>query len=156
MAEAPVPPLNIHASCVAIGERGVLLRGPSGSGKSDLALRLIDGYANCQLVSDDRTDLVARAGTLYARAPARIAGLLEVRGVGIVTLPFAAETAVTLLIDLVPRAAVPRLPAAGEPGKSGARGDQSIEIAGISLPRLALHAFDAATPAKIRLALNQF
>ncbi|HBF97488.1 MAG TPA: aldolase [Alphaproteobacteria bacterium] len=155
MAEDPVRPLNIHASCVAIGGRGVLLRGPSGSGKSDLTLRLIDSYPDCRLVSDDRTDLTTRAGTLYARAPARIAGLLEVRGVGIVTLPFMAEAAIALLIDLVPRAAVPRLPAS-EPVKSGPQTGQSAELAGISLPRLALHAFDAATAAKIRLALSQF
>lgn len=152
MAEDRVAPLNIHASCIAVDGRGVLLRGPSGSGKSDLALRLIDGYAECRLVSDDRTDLVVRDGMLYASAPARIAGLLELRGVGIITLPFQSEAAIALLIDLVPRGAVPRLPI--EDGSNQA--DQSITLAGLTLPRLALHAFDASTPAKIRLALSQY
>ena len=150
MEKSTTFPLNIHASCVAIGGRGILLRGPSGSGKSDLALRLIDRYADCRLVSDDRTDLVVREGLLYASAPARIAGLLELRGVGIVTLPFHTEAAIALLIDLVPRDAVPRLPIAD--GSSQA--DQSITLAGLTLPGLALHAFDASTPAKIRLALG--
>ncbi len=152
MAENAVSPLNIHASCVAIGGRGILLRGPSGSGKSDLALRLIDRYTDCRLVSDDRTDLVMREGILYAHAPARIAGLLELRGVGIVTLPFQAEAAIALLVDLVPRETVPRLPIE----EGGHQADRSVTLAGLTLPGLALHAFDASTPAKIRLALNQY
>ena len=63
---------NIHASCVALGNKGVLLLGDSGAGKSDLALRLIDGGA--KLVTDDRTDLSVRNGKLFARAPVILAG----------------------------------------------------------------------------------
>ena len=66
---------NIHASCVAFRGKGVLLLGPSGAGKSSLALQLMDGGA--RLVADDRCDLSARGGKLYAAAPASIAGLIE-------------------------------------------------------------------------------
>ncbi len=77
-----MPEANIHASCIAIGSRGVLLLGPSGAGKSDLALRLIEEGAKegVRLVADDRTILFAANGALHARAPASIRGLLEVRG----------------------------------------------------------------------------
>ena len=78
--------VNIHASCVAIGTKGVLILGDSGAGKSDLALRLIDDGA--RLVADDRTELYVSRDALYAQAPKSIAGLIEVRGLGIVALPF--------------------------------------------------------------------
>ncbi len=74
--------LLVHATAVAIEGEAVLLRGPSGSGKSDLALRLIDGGA--QLVADDQTLLRRAGGRVLASAPPAIAGLLEVRGVGVV------------------------------------------------------------------------
>jgi serine kinase of HPr protein (carbohydrate metabolism regulator) len=93
MAEA-----NIHASCVAIGTAGVLLLGKSGAGKSDLALRLIDRGA--VLVADDRTILFARKGLLQARAPDSIRGLLEIRGLGIVTLKSRANVKVSLVVRL--------------------------------------------------------
>ncbi|MGE3652127.1 MAG: HPr kinase/phosphorylase, partial [Reyranellaceae bacterium] len=86
---------QIHATCVALPEGGVLLRGDSGAGKSDLALRLIDGGA--RLVADDRTDLMREGDLLIARAPTSIAGLIEARGLGILRLPpekLAAEAAV--------------------------------------------------------------
>jgi len=75
---------HLHATCVAVNGHGVLLTGVSGSGKSDLALRLIDRGA--QLVSDDYTDLTVESGSLVARAPATIAGLIEVRGLGIINI----------------------------------------------------------------------
>jgi len=83
-ARAQHPPqtmLRIHGTCVALSGLGVLLRGPSGSGKSDLALRLIDGGA--KLVADDQVELALdAAGRVMARAPATLSGLLEVRGIG--------------------------------------------------------------------------
>ncbi len=133
----------VHATCVALtfrqGEAAVLLTGPPGSGKSDLALRLIDGGA--RLVADDSVYLDARAGHLFARVPPNIRGRMEVRGVGVVALPFQEEAEVRLEVAL--GAAPARLP---EPDFS--------TYAGIKLPRLVLGAFEASTPAKIRLALE--
>ncbi len=98
--------VNIHATCVRFGGAGVLLIGRSGAGKSDLALRLIGRGAI--LVADDRCDMSVERDRLVARAPRTIAGLLEVRGVGIVTLPHAPRAAIALVVDLSGR--VERLP----------------------------------------------
>jgi len=130
---------TIHASCVDISGFGVLLRGPSGGGKSDLALRLIDGGA--RLVADDQVALDALDGTLIASAPGEIAGRLEVRGLGIVEVETVATATVGLIVDLVPRAEIARLP---QPA--------SCVLEGISLPAIALAAFDASAAAKVRLA----
>ncbi len=110
--------LNIHASCVLLADAGtgfdappdaaILLLGDSGAGKSSVALQLISRGA--RLVADDRVELFVRDSQLWARAPEKLAGLLEVRGVGIVNLPFASEACVALAVRLVPREQVPRLP----------------------------------------------
>ncbi len=129
--------LNIHATCVKLASgAGVLLIGQSGSGKSDLALRLIDGGA--ALVADDRCELCVEEGALFARAPTTLAGLIELRGVGIVAMPYAKATTVSLVVELVPRADVVRMP---EP--------QHFTQLGVSVRSVRLHAFDASTPAKI-------
>lgn len=88
----------IHATTIAIDGRGVMLVGASGAGKSDLALRLIDRGA--VLVSDDYTDVTRRGDAVIASAPPRIAGLIEVRGVGIVEQAFATSTAIHLVVRL--------------------------------------------------------
>src|SRR5579863_3848988 len=103
--------VNIHASCVVLrragdafgapGDCGVLLLGESGAGKSDLALRLIAEGA--QLVADDRVELFARDGVLWAQPPKSLAGLIEVRGVGILSLSFEPEARIGLVVQLVPR-----------------------------------------------------
>ncbi len=130
--------LNIHATCVQLASgAGVLLMGPSGSGKSDLALRLIDGGAI--LVADDRCDLRVEDGSLIAQPPDTLAGLIEVRGVGIITLPYQKSVAVSLVVELVPPADVVRMPE-----------QERFTQLGISLRSVRLHAFDASTPAKIR------
>lgn len=134
---------QIHATCVALPEGGVLLRGESGAGKSDLALRLIDGGA--RLVADDQTVLTRDGARLIARAPATIAGLIEARGVGILRLPpqrLAPEVVVALIVDLVDPSRIERLPDA-----------EREELLGVSLRRVSLAAFEVSTPAKIRLAL---
>jgi serine kinase of HPr protein (carbohydrate metabolism regulator) len=109
---------NIHASCVLLGDAGkpfgapldvgILILGESGSGKSDLALRLI--ACGAQLVADDRTELFMANGALMGRAPVSLAGLMEVRGLGIVALPFAAQAHVVLAVTLVETGQMPRLP----------------------------------------------
>ena len=135
--------MNLHATCVAIGECGVLLRGPSGCGKSDLALRLIDQYTDAMLVADDRVDVTVTDGALYASAPAAIAGRMEVRGVGIVTVAYRPTARLCLLVDLQEEKHIPRLP---EP--------ECEEILGVRLPRLRLAPFAASAPAKLRQALR--
>ncbi|MBO6782655.1 MAG: HPr kinase/phosphatase C-terminal domain-containing protein [Alphaproteobacteria bacterium] len=136
---------RVHATCVAlaVGEDwcGVLLRGPSGSGKSDLALRLID--AGARLVSDDQTELTASSGEVVARAPESLAGRLEVRGVGILAFEYLAEAPVGLVCDLCAPSDVPRLPEA-----------QTVWIAGSELPRLWLAPFESSAVAKVRLGLD--
>jgi len=131
----------VRGTCAAFGNAGVLIEGPPGSGKSDLALRLMDrGWT---LVSDDYTEVEARRGRLYARAPKAIAGKMEVRGLGIQHLGTAKAVPVRLLVRLVPRGEVPRFPA---PARR--------TIAGLAIPARKLHAFDASTPIKIELALK--
>jgi len=129
----------LHASCVAIGEQAVLIAGRSGTGKSDLALRLIDRGA--VLVSDDYTEVRRRDRTLYATPPARIAGKIEVRGVGIVDMTHRPEAEIALLIDL--EAEVKRMP---EP--------QTRRLAGVDVPVFALSPLEASAPIKVELLLK--
>jgi serine kinase of HPr protein (carbohydrate metabolism regulator) len=131
----------IHATCVAIDGSGVLLRGPPGSGKSDLALRLIDGGA--ALVADDQVVLTTEDGGLIARPPDSIAGRLEVRGVGIETVAAVERAIVALVIDLVPPGQVDRLPAPA-----------CCRLLGVSMPRFDLAPFEASAPAKVRVAVR--
>ena len=131
---------TIHATCVAIGGRGVLLTGPSGAGKSDLALRLLDRGA--ELVSDDGTVVEARDGRLHARAGPNIARRIEVRGLGILDWPAVPETPLALIVALggpMPRMADARLP--------------TRTIAGLALPVLALAGFEASAPVKVEQGL---
>ncbi len=132
-----MPAPTIHASCVSIRGRAVLLRGPSGSGKSDLALRLIDGGA--VLVADDRVVLEVQDGLLMASPPERLAGMMEARGIGILeNLPWQAAP-LALVVDLVPSAAIERAP---EPA--------TCDISGIRMPRIELAPFEASATAKLR------
>ena len=89
---------NLHGSAVAFAGRGVLILGGAGTGKSALALGLVRRGA--ALVADDRVEVVRRGGALIASAPAALAGLIEVRGVGILRLPAVPEAVVTLAVDL--------------------------------------------------------
>lgn len=130
----------VHATSVEIGGHAALIRGPSGGGKSDLALRLIDGGA--VLVADDQTAISNDGGRLFAACPETIAGLLEVRGLGIVRLPHRARAPLALVVDLVAAKDVERLP---EPS--------SAQFLGVMLPRVALAGFEASAPAKVRLAM---
>ena len=133
---------QVHGTVVAVNGRGVLLRGPPGAGKSDLALRLVDRGA--RLVADDRVEIALRRGRLIARAPAALAGLIEVRGIGVVPISRRASAAIVLVVDLVKPERVERMP---EP-------DRCV-LAGLSLPRLKLAPFEATATLKLRLALAQ-
>ncbi len=96
---------NIHATGLVLGGTGLILRGPSGAGKSLLALLLIDAWEArglpAKLVADDRIDLEATPGGLVMHAPRAIAGLIELRGRGIVTRPHVARAPLSLVVDLV-------------------------------------------------------
>jgi serine kinase of HPr protein (carbohydrate metabolism regulator) len=135
--------VNIHASCVAIGGKGVLILGGSGTGKSDLALRLVDEGA--RLVADDRCDLYLRQGKLHARPPATIAGLMEIRGIGIIAMPHVKNTMVTMAVRLS-QARAPRLP---EPVFYL----PPLKIAG-KIPLIVVNAAAASATARIRAALE--
>ncbi len=139
----------VHATSVALRTgrhwHGVLLRGTSGAGKSDLALRLIE--AGGRLIADDQTHLARKGRKLIASAPDALAGMIEARGVGIVRLPrgqLLAQAPLALAVDLVAPDRVERLP---EPARE--------ELLGISLPVLALAPFEASVVTKLRLALAQ-
>ncbi|MDF0488470.1 HPr kinase/phosphatase C-terminal domain-containing protein [Sphingomonas sp. H39-1-10] len=134
-------PARLHATCVAIGEQAVLLIGASGSGKSDLALRLIDRGAT--LVSDDQTLLTVAEGTLTAAPPATIAGLIEVRGIGIIPLPHRAAAPVALVVRL------------GEPVMRMPEASLSETINGIAIPLVRVDSHEASAPLKVELALRR-
>ena len=99
-------PKNVHGTGLLLGSTGVLLRGPSGAGKSVLALSLLDRWEGrglpAFLVSDDRVDLVQTGRELSMRAPDSLAGLIELRGRGIVKRPHKSLVSLHLVIDLVP------------------------------------------------------
>lgn len=138
----------IHGTCVAFGPYAAVLRGASGSGKSDLALRFLalpaDGGHAPSLVADDQIFVEARGEALLASVPQAIAGKLEVRGIGIIGLPYVAEAELVLAVDLVAPQDVARMPP--EPW-------EQTMIAGRSLPCIALAPFQASAPLKLKLAL---
>ncbi len=134
---------NIHASCVMLNQKGILILGAPGQGKSDLCLRLIMDKGGV-LVSDDRVDLKTAGGQVEASAPASIKGLLEVRGVGILTLPVVESCRINLVINLVREAEdVERLP---EPS--------FYELGGVKIPQINLWPFEASAPDKVLAALS--
>lgn len=150
--------VNIHATAIRLGragtvfgapkQMGVLLLGRSGSGKSDLALRLM--ALGAELVADDRTDIFAARGRLYAKAPAPIAGLLEVRGVGILSLPFGEKAPIGMVVQLgksprrLPDFAFWRPPAA-----------LALKPKGFP-PVISLNACEASAPEKLLVAAAAF
>src|SRR5215210_8213309 len=141
---APGPRISaetVHASTVATEGRAVLITGPSGSGKSDLALRLLDrGFA---LVSDDQTIVKRDGDRLLASPPPTIAGKLEIRGIGIIDMDHVSDLPVALIVELT--SDMQRVP------------DDSRErpILGIKLPLITIDALTASAPSKVALALDR-
>lgn len=125
------PPPTIHASAVLVGARAALIRGPAGAGKSRLVLALIEAaqiglLAFARLVADDRAHLAAVNGRLIVRPPAVLAGLIEVRGLGLRRLPFEPVAVVGLVVDL----------AAADADRLLGAGSRSVAIDGVIVPRL--------------------
>ena len=132
---------NLHASTVALDGRAVLISGPSGSGKSDLALRLLDrGFV---LVSDDRTIVRKEGSRLIASAPETIKGKLEVRGVGIVEMEHQRDVPIALVVEL--SSDIQRLPDEG----------RERLILGAAIPLINVDAMTASAPSKVAVALDR-
>ena len=132
---------TVHASTVAMEGRAVLITGPSGSGKSDLALRLLDrGFT---LVSDDQTIVKRDGDRLLASPPPTLAGKLEIRGIGIVEVEHAAEIPIGLFVELT--SDIQRLP------------DDNRErpILGLPVPLISIDAMAASAPSKVAIALDR-
>lgn len=130
---------TLHATAVSIDGEAVLFEGLAGTGKTDLALRLIDRGAT--LISDDQTLLVRSGERLLARNPGAMAGRIEVRGLGIVPMPHVADVPVALVVRL-----------GGEAMRMPER--RVRRIAGVQVREIALDAFHASTPMKVELALR--
>lgn len=131
---------TLHASSVSIDGRAVLIEGMSGSGKSDLAMRLIDRGAT--LVSDDYTIVRRVDGKLLAVSPPNIAGLCEVRGVGLVAMPFESDVPVALIVSTAEL--IQRLPE-----------DATTRIvAGVKIPTATVAPLEASAPIKVEMLLK--
>jgi serine kinase of HPr protein (carbohydrate metabolism regulator) len=143
-------PEHVHATAIALGERSVLIRGPSGSGKSDLALRCIAAPAlahipfRAELLADDQVILSCSSAGIETTSPPAIAGRIEVRGLGVLELPFRASAHLALVVDLVPPEEVQRYPL--EP--------MTATFLGIEVPVVRLTPFEASAPVKLLLALH--
>ena len=127
---------TIHATAVLVGAKALLIRGEPGSGKSRLALRLIQTLPFARLIGDDRVHLEAKNGRLLVRPADSLAGMIEIRGIGIRNVPYEAVAAVGRVLDLM--SAAERLP---EPD------EQKAVISGVTLPRIALPAGGDPFPA---------
>lgn len=145
----------IHGTCLSIGGEGVLLLGQPGSGKSDLALRLIDGSGtglsgimrSALLVADDQVVIRKVKDRLIASPPQALAGKLEIRGLGIAELPIEREVPLRLAVRLTPAVEIERLPDLAR---------SRMDILGNTIPLVLLDPEKPSAPARLRAALDQF
>ena len=141
----------LHGTCVSVGGEGVLILGEPGSGKSALALRLIDepGYGisgvllRSELVADDQVIVTRDQDRLMASAPAALRGKLEIRGLGIVTLATPPAVSLALVVKLQDHAAIERLP-----------NPAIFDILEMALPLVEIDGKMPSSPARLRAALN--
>ena len=138
----------LHAGLVAMRQgaawRGALITGRSGAGKSDLMLRALS--AGLKLVADDRTLVWPSGGRAYGRAPEALSGLVEARGLGVLShsaLPLA-EVALVVACE-APDAEIERMPPEAD----------RLAVAGLDVPLIRVHAFEASAVSKLRLALER-
>lgn len=136
----------IHGTCVALHNRAALLKGEPGTGKSDLALRFVSSFSEdgAALVADDQVQVWREGDGLAAGPPETLAGLLEVRGLGIIEMPHVTAAILGLIVTLSPADPIPRLPPDPLPRE---------EVLGHSLPVLALNPFEVSAAVKLKLAL---
>lgn len=150
-ADMTSAPELVHGTAIALGRRAAILLGPSGSGKSDLALRCLLHPASplvpeaAVLIADDQVLVERHGGVLFARAPEKIRGLLEVRGMGVIQVPFPANGAmpIFLLVELSAAGGIDRLPDTPPAGR----------LAGVTVPLLRVSPWEASAPGKVLLAL---
>ena len=146
--------LTVHASCVAFGNKAVLIRGKPGSGKSDLVLQLIDGpgyglgakLLQAKLVADDQVVLLRDKKFVFASAPEILSGKLEMRGRGILTVPCRKNAKLWLVIDLKSQAEITRMP---EPG------EMITDILGVQFPVFSVDPTAPSAAARIRSLLSE-
>jgi len=135
----------IHATGIVLDGKGVLLKGPSGSGKSDLALRLM--AVGAELIGDDYITLSRTAGgRLVMIAPETIAGRIEVRNIGIMAVDFRPEAELDLVVNLIRKTAIRQLDRMADP--------QTIMLEGLDIAALDFYAFEVSAPEKLRAALK--
>ncbi|MEP3630459.1 MAG: HPr kinase/phosphatase C-terminal domain-containing protein [Hyphomicrobiales bacterium] len=144
-------PDTIHATLVQLSSFGVLLRGPSNSGKSSIALRILDeaeqSRAQCHLIADDQVILASNADRLFGKAPDNLFGKIEMRGVGIINVEARRECRVDLVVDLVPLQSLERMP------------DEKLDyvtIAGVDIRRIYIAERNPDASAIIRTLLKAF
>ncbi|HEX7107979.1 MAG TPA: HPr kinase/phosphatase C-terminal domain-containing protein [Aestuariivirga sp.] len=141
----------LHGTCVSVNGEGVLILGEPGTGKSDLALRLIDepgngiskGIMRSELVSDDQVIITRDEDKLIASAPSNISGKLEIRGLDIVTLTTRPSAPLSLIVKLQTHSAIERLPDQG-----------TFDILGLALPLVEIDGNSPSAPARLRAALH--
>jgi serine kinase of HPr protein (carbohydrate metabolism regulator) len=132
---------QFYATAVTYCGFGILIRGPSGSGKSDLALRLIDDGAG--LVADDQVVIKSVGQELYLSPPDSLSGLIEVRGVGVIKIEYVSDIRLCLIVELDPRNEIQRIPKIKEE-----------LIKKIPVPVINMYAFESSVLAKIKIILG--